>query len=101
MPEDVRRVFGAALSDAQMGDWPAGARPFGEGVSRQVLKLVEDAPSGTYRVAFTLAFPGRIYVLHAFHKKAVRGIATPAREIATVVARFQAAREHFEAEAEQ
>ena len=31
MPEEVQDVFGAALLDAQYGDQPEGARPFGKG----------------------------------------------------------------------
>lgn len=42
LPSDVQDVFGKALMDAQYGDQVPGARPFGEGVPRDVLKLVED-----------------------------------------------------------
>ncbi len=48
MPEEVQDVFGSALLDAQYGDHPEGARPFGEGVPRSVMKLVEDHDRKTY-----------------------------------------------------
>lgn len=54
MPEPVQDVFGSALLDAQYGDHPDGARPFGEGVPRGVMKLVEDFDRDTYRAAYTV-----------------------------------------------
>jgi phage-related protein len=32
LPEEVQDVFGSALLDTQYGDFPEGARPFGEGL---------------------------------------------------------------------
>jgi phage-related protein len=58
MPEDVKDVFGSALLDAQYGDTPYGARPFGEGLPRQIMKLVDDHDGDTYRAAYTVAFAG-------------------------------------------
>jgi len=51
LPGDVQDVFGSALLDTQYGDHPDGARPFAEGVSRKVMKLVEDHDGDTYRAA--------------------------------------------------
>lgn len=56
MPEEVQDVFGSALLDAQYGEHPDGARPFGEGLPRTVMKLVEDHDRDTYRAAYTVAF---------------------------------------------
>jgi phage-related protein len=95
MPEDVKDVFGAAILDAQYGDTPADARPFGEGVSRDVMKLVEDHDGDTYRVAYTIAFERCVYVLHAFQKKSKSGIATPRPDINVVKQRLKLAREHY------
>lgn len=66
MPEDVQDVFGSALLDAQYGDHPRGARPFGEGLPREVMKLVEDHDSDTYRAVYTVAFREAVYALHVF-----------------------------------
>ena len=54
LPADVQDVFGKALMDAQYGDQVPGARPFGEGVPRDVLKLAEDDDGETYRAAFVV-----------------------------------------------
>ena len=51
VPEDVKDVFGSALLDVQYGDTPVGARPFGEGLPREVWKIVEDHDGDTYRAA--------------------------------------------------
>ncbi len=66
MPEDVKDVFGQALLDLQFGDTPAIAKRFGEQVSREVWKLVEDHDRATYRVAYAATIGTYVYVLHAF-----------------------------------
>lgn len=94
MPEDVQDVFGAALLDAQYGDVPFGARAFGEQVSREVMKLIENHDGNTYRAAYTVAFPECVYVLHVFMKKSKSGIKTPKADKDLVERRLKAAREH-------
>lgn len=95
MPEDVQDAFGLALLDVQCGDWPSGARPFGEGAPRGVAKLIEDHDGNTYRVAFTVSFPKCVYVLHVFQKKSNRGIATPVVDVARIAVRFTMATHHY------
>lgn len=77
MPEDVQDVFGSMLRDAQYGDLPVGARPFGEHVSREVMKLAENHDGNTYRAAYTVMFPECVYVLHMFMKKSKSGLRLP------------------------
>jgi phage-related protein len=96
LPEEVQDVFGSALLDAQYGDEPEGSRPFGEGLPRAIRKLVEDYDRDTYRAAYTVAFPGAVYVLHVFRKKSKSGIATPRPDRELVLARFRAAAAHYE-----
>ncbi|MBY0488435.1 MAG: type II toxin-antitoxin system RelE/ParE family toxin [Gemmatimonadaceae bacterium] len=91
LPSDVQDVFGKALMAAQYGDPVPGARPFGEGVPRDVLKLVEDDDGETYRAAFVVAFEGLVYLLDVFQKKSKSGKATPKADIDRVTARYQAA----------
>ena len=50
-----------------------------------VLEIVEDYDGDTYRAVYTVRFSGRIYVLHAFQKKARKGFATPKAEIASPI----------------
>lgn len=91
LPSDVQDVFGKALMAAQYGDLVPGARPFGEGVSRDVLKLVEDDDGETYRAAFVVAFEGVVYLLDVFQKKSKSGKGTPKADLDRVTARYQAA----------
>lgn len=94
LPEDVKDVFGRALLDVQYGDHPLGARPFGEGLPREIMKLSEDHDGNTYRAIYTVAFSSVVYVLDVFTKKSKTGIATPRADKARVLARYQAAAEH-------
>jgi len=91
LPTNVQDVFGKALADAQRGDPVPGARPFGEGVPREVLKLVDDDDGETYRAAFVVAFVGVVYLLDVFQKKSKSGKATPKADLARVTARYHAA----------
>lgn len=94
LPEEVKDVFGAGLLDAQYGEHPEGARPFGEGLPREVMKLIEDYDGNTYRAAYTVALSNAVYVLHVFTKKSTRGIETPRPDKDTIRVRLQAAKEH-------
>lgn len=95
MPKEVRSAFGNALWMAQLGSHPAESRRFGEGLPREVLKLVENHAGDTYRAAFVADFPECIYLLHVFKKKSASGIATPKPMIDTIRSRLAAAREHY------
>lgn len=55
--------------------------------------MVEDHDGNTYRAAYTVQFKDVIYVLHAFQKKAKRGIATPKPDIDLIKRRLQTAKE--------
>lgn len=95
MPADVQDVFGRALLAAQYGDKVLGARPFGEGVPRDVLKLAEDDDGETYRAAFVVAFEGVVYWLDVFQKKSKSGRETPRADIDRVTARYHAAKRDY------
>lgn len=97
MPEEVQDVFGSALLDAQYGDHPDGARPFGEGLPRTVMKLVEDHDRDTYRAAYTVAFAEAAYVLHVFKKKSSSGVSTPRPDKERIRARLRVAENHYKA----
>jgi phage-related protein len=94
MPEQVQDVFGAALLDAQYGDRPEGARPFGEGLPRAVMKIVADFNGDTYRVAYTVKLPKAVYVLHVLKKKSKSGVATPKADRDRIRTRLRAAEAH-------
>lgn len=58
---------------------------------RSVIEIVAPLGGDTYRAVYTVRFENAIYVLHAFQKKAKKGIATPQREIKIVEQRLIAA----------
>ena len=95
MPEELQGVFGSALLDAQYGDHPAGARPFAEGLSRTIMKLVEDYDGDTFRVGYTVSFPKAVYVLHVFKKKSSSGRSTPNPDKNLLRARLHLAEQHY------
>lgn len=94
MPLGVRRTFGRALRAAQNGSYPQDSRPFGEGLPREVLKLIESHDGDTYRAACVIEFPECVYLLHVFKKKSASGKATPKPVLETIRARWSAAQEH-------
>ena len=91
MPEDVRDVFGAGLLDAQYGEIPVGARRFGEGLPREVMRIAADHHGDTYRLAYTTAHGDAVFVLDAFKKKSKRGAATPRRVLDRIRRRLKSA----------
>jgi phage-related protein len=87
-PLEVRRSIGHALYAAQQGEMDPAAKPlrgFGGG---SVLEVVADHRSDTWRAVYTVRFSDAVYVLHAFQKKAKRGIATPRGELELIRARL-------------
>lgn len=90
-PEDVRRVMGVAINDAQDGgEHPAAKALKGFG-GRSVLEVVDDFDGDTYRAVYTVRFAAAVYVLHAFQKKAKKGIATPKHDLDVIRFRLKAA----------
>ncbi len=49
----------------------------------------------TFRTMYTVRFKEAVYVLHAFQKKAKRGVATPKKEIDLVRRRLKVAEQHY------
>jgi len=90
--------MGYALHFAQHGDKHPAAKPLKGFGGAGVLEIIEDHDGDTYRAMYTVRFAGAVYVLHAFRKKAKKGIATPKRDMDLVKARLKRAREHFRQE---
>lgn len=95
-PTEVRRVMGFAIDDAQNGEESPNAKALKGFGGRGVLEIVDDYDGDTYRAVYTVKFAGVIYVLHAFQKKAKRGIATPQQDIALIKTRLKAAEADYE-----
>ena len=95
-PAPVLDHMGFALYQAQTGSKHRDAKPL-HGLGSGVLEVVSRHDSDTYRAVYTVPFEAAVYVLHAFQKKAKKGIATPKHEIEVVKQRLQAAERHYEA----
>ena len=95
-PVQVQDHTGFALYQAQAGLKHRDAKPF-KGLGSGVLEVVSRHDGDTFRAIYTVRFKTAIYVLHAFQKKAKRGIATPKPEIDLIQSRLKAAAQHYEA----
>ena len=91
LPVDVRRLFGFALSLAQMGDKSDSAKVLQGFGGAGVLEVVESDVGGTYRAVYTVKFAEAVFVLHCFQKKSKRGIATPKEDMDIIRARLKVA----------
>ena len=93
-PSTVRGVVGYALYQAQIGLKHRDAKPL-RGLGGNILEVSSRHDGDSFRVVYTARFRSAVYVLHAFQKKAKRGIATPKREIGLIRRRFEAAQQHY------
>jgi phage-related protein len=91
LPADVRRLFGFALSLAQVGDKHDAAKVLKGFGGAGLLEVVEDDVGGTYRAVYTVKFAEAVFVLHCFQKKSKRGIATPKEDMDIIHARLKIA----------
>ena len=84
-PATVQREMGYALFRAQMGArHPIMAKMlkgFGGGA---VMEIKESHQGNAYRAVYAVRYADAIFVLHAFQKKAKKGIATPKAEMELV-----------------
>ena len=94
-PDEVRRLMGAAIFDAQNGDEHPAAKALRGFGGRSVLEIVEDHDGETFRGVYTVRFAGVIYILHCFQKKAKKGIATTKHDIEVVKMRLKTAEAHY------
>lgn len=96
-PETAKKDIGHALFVAQQGGKAPSVKPLKGFGGAGVLEVVDDYDGDTYRAVYTVRFGERIYVLHAFQKKAKSGIATPKGDLARIQARLKRAQEEHEA----
>ena len=97
----MQNRVGYALSQVQDGDEPISAKALKGFGGRAILELVDDFDSDTYRAVYTVRFAGVVYVLHAFQKKAKKGIATPRQDLDLVKSRLRDAELHYRARTEK
>jgi phage-related protein len=87
-PDAVKRVMGYALHLAQAGSKHPDAKPRRGFTGASVLEIRDDYRGDTFRVVYTVGLRSAVYVLHAFQKKAKRGIETPRRDIELIRVRL-------------
>jgi phage-related protein len=91
----VRRDIGQALYAAQWGEeYPSVKALQGFG-GRSILEIVVPHAGDAYRAVYTVRFENAIYMLHAFQKKAKKGISTPKKEIDLIKQRLAAAEQDY------
>ena len=89
-PKAVRHDIGAALYDVQKGAKPPQAKPF-KGVGSGVLEIVTRFETNTYRTVYAVQIGKRVYVLHAFQKKAPKGRKTVTLDVEMITRRYKQA----------
>lgn len=89
-PKTVRADIGAALYDVQVGEKPPRAKPF-KGVASGVLEIVTRFETDTFRTVYAVKIGKRVYVLHAFQKKAPKGRKTAKPDVEMIARRYKEA----------
>ena len=89
-PREVKQDIGAALFDVQKGTKPPQAKPF-KGVAGGVLEIVTRFTTNTYRTVYAVHIGQRVYVLHAFQKKAPKGRKTAKLDVEMIARRYKEA----------
>ncbi len=79
-PDGARERCLAALTIAAEGGMADIAKPM-KGLGSGVFELALPYRGDAYRVVYVVRIGDDLWVVHAFKKKAVRGIATPRHEI--------------------
>ena len=95
MPAEVCRDVGYALYAAQQGDKHDDAKVLKGFGGAGVIEVIARHDGDAFRAVYTVRFAGVIYVLHAFQKKAKRGIATPKKEIDLIRRRLRLAEQDY------
>jgi len=91
-PLEVKKVIGDELQFIQFGGMPKDAKPF-KGVGSGVFELAIKHNKEAYRTVVAVQLGNKIYVLHAFQKKASKGIQTPKKDVDLIKQRLMEAKE--------
>ena len=94
-PEGAQDAILRALTVAAEGQKADIAKPlkgFGSGVFEVALTYRTD----TYRAVYALQLGERLWVVHAFQKKAKQGLRTPTKEIDLIRARLNRLKQEFQ-----
>lgn len=98
-PPAVRRDIGYALFAAQKGETDPAAKPLRGFKGGRVVEIVERYRTDAYRAVYTVQFAEQfadfMYILHAFQKKARKGISTPKKDIDLIRRRLREADQDY------
>jgi phage-related protein len=98
-PRVVRREMGQALYAAQQGETDPATKVLRGFGGASVLEVIARHRGDTWRAVYTVRYAEAVYVLHAFQKKAKRGIATPKADMDLIRQRLsEAERLHRQAQ---
>jgi phage-related protein len=95
MPLEVKRTFGFAIYQAEIGRKHPDAKPLKGYGGASVLEVVEDHDGSTYRAVYTVKFKGVVYVLHCFQKKSKTRSETPKHDLNLIKSRLKLAEAHY------
>lgn len=94
-PDEIKRTMGFGLHQAQIGKKADNAKVLKGFGSADILEIIDEDSSGTYRAVYTVKCKDAIIVLHAFQKKSKQGIKTPERDIVLIRNRLKQAQEVY------
>jgi phage-related protein len=91
-PELAQTRIRDALDLANFGAKPDIAKPL-TGLGNGVIEIALQFRGDAFRVVYFLQIRDKLWVVHAFQKKSVSGIATPQKEIELIKSRIKQIRE--------
>ena len=91
-PEEVRKLIGDELQLIQFGGMPKDAKPF-KGIGSGIIEIALKYDKEAYRCVQAVQLGEEIYILHAFQKKAKKGISTPKQHVDLIKKRYKEAQE--------
>jgi phage-related protein len=91
-PAGAQKMIGDQLQLIQFGGMPKDAKPF-HGVGSGVVEIAIRYATDAFRTVVAVQLGSKIYVLHAFQKKAKTGKKTPQQDVDLVKRRYKEAQE--------
>jgi phage-related protein len=88
-PDEVKKVFGGALFEAQLGRTHGIVKLLQGFPGHRIYQASESFDGDAYRVVYTVNAE-EVYVLHAFKKKSTKGRATPQPDKDLIARRLKA-----------
>jgi phage-related protein len=94
-PDDVIDTMLHGITVARAGEKSTHAKVLKGFGGANVIELIDDDRSGTYRTVYTIKMADAVFVLHAFQKKSKQGIKTPQRDMDLIESRLKRAQEFY------